>query len=76
MILCHKYKIHLLMDEIYALSVFDVPDTKATQLVSISTFDTDKYIDPNDIHVIYGIKKDTAAGGLRLGYLYTRNTDL
>ena len=74
--LCNKYKIHLLVDEIYALSVFDVPDPKATKFRSSWTFDTDKYIDANYIHLIYGMSKDTAAGGIRSGCLYTRNADL
>lgn len=74
--LCNKYKIHLLMDEIYALSVFDIPDPKATKFKSIATFDTDKYIDPNYLHLIYGMSKDNAAGGMRLGCLYTRNASL
>jgi len=74
--LCNKHKIHLLMDEIYALSVFDIPDPKATRFKSISTFDTDKYIDPNYLHLLYGMSKDHAAGGMRLGCLYTKNADL
>ena len=74
--LCDKYKIHLLMDEIYALSVFDVPDPKATKFRSISTFDTDKYIDPDYIHIIYGTSKDNAAGGIRLGCISSRNAGL
>ena len=74
--LCDKYKIHLLMDEIYALSVFDTPDPNATKFKSISTFDTDLYIDPDYLHLLYGMSKDNAAGGMRLGCLYTRNADL
>lgn len=74
--LCSKYKIHLLVDEIYALSVFDVPDPKATKFRSVWAFDTDKYIDANYIHLIYGMSKDTAAGGIRSGCLYTRNANL
>ena len=77
MTLCQKYKIHLLVDEIYALSVFDVPDDpKATPFSSISSFDTDKYINAYYVHLIYGMSKDTAAGGIRSGCLYTNNADL
>jgi len=74
--LCERYKMHLLMDEIYALSVFDIPDPKATRFKSISTFDTDKHIDPDCLHMLYGMSKDNAAGGMRLGCLYTKNGDL
>lgn len=75
--LCQKYKIHLLADEIYALSVYDVPnDPKATKFQSIFSLDTDQYINPNYLHLLYGMSKDTAAGGLRMGCFYSRNEDL
>ena len=74
--LCSKYKIHLVADEIYALSVYDIPDPKAVKFSSILSFDTDQYISPDYIHLLYGMSKDTAAGGIRLGCLYTRNKDL
>lgn len=66
--LCQKHEIHLLADEIYALSVYEVPnDPKATKFESILSLDTDQYIEQNYLHVLYGMSKDTAAGGLRLG---------
>ena len=74
--LCSKYRIHLIVDEIYALSVFDVPDPKAVRFSSILSFDTDRYINSDYIHLLYGMSKDTAAGGIRLGCLYTRNKEL
>ncbi|KAL9125967.1 MAG: hypothetical protein Q9217_004911 [Psora testacea] len=70
--LCSKYRIHLIVDEIYALSVYDVPDPKAIRFSSILSFNTDEYISPDYIHLLYGMSKDTAAGGIRLGCLYTR----
>lgn len=74
--LCEKHKIHLIMDEIYALSVYEVPDPQATEFESISTFETGRYISPEYLHLIYGMSKDTAAGGIRLGCLYTLNAAL
>lgn len=74
--LCQKHKIHLLVDEIYALSVFEIPDPKAVKFESVLSLDTDKYINPNYLHLLYGMSKDTAAGGLRLGCIYTQNKDL
>ena len=74
--LCNKYQIHLVVDEIYALSVYDIPDPKAVKFSSVLTFDTDQYISPDYIHHLYGMSKDTAAGGIRLGCLYTRNKEL
>jgi len=74
--LCAKYKIHLLSDEIYAMSVFEVPDPHAVPFESVLAFDSSEYIDPDYLHVMYGMSKDFAAGGLRIGCLYTRNEAL
>ncbi len=74
--LCNKYKIHLLADEIYALSVYEVDDSEATRFQSILTLDVEKYIDPTYLHLLYGMSKDMAGGGLRLGCIYSHNEDL
>ena len=74
--LCQKYKIHLLVDEVYAMSVYEVSDPKAVKFESILTIDTDQYIHPDYLHLLYGMSKDTAAGGVRLGCIYTRNKEL
>jgi 1-aminocyclopropane-1-carboxylate synthase len=74
---CQKYKIHLLCDEIYALSVYDVPeDPRAIKFTSVLSFDSSTYINSDYLHVLYGMSKDEAAGGLRLGCLYTQNSEL
>ncbi|KAI7534890.1 PLP-dependent transferase [Hortaea werneckii] len=70
--LCEKYQIHLLSDEIYAMSVYST--TPAFE--SILSFDSTPYISPHLLHVLYGLSKDFAAGGLRIGCLYTRNRAL
>lgn len=74
--LCKKYEIHLICDEIYALSVYDVPDAVAVKFESILSIETQKYIHPNFLHVLHGMSKDYAASGLRLGCVYTRNNTL
>ena len=74
--LCNEHKIHLLVDEIYAMSVYDVPDPAAVKFTSILSLNTDDYIDKAYFHHLYGMSKDTAAGGIRLGCLYTRNKEL
>ncbi|KAI4210238.1 MAG: hypothetical protein LQ351_006916 [Letrouitia transgressa] len=74
--LCNEYQIHLVMDEVYALSVYDVPDKHAVPFTSALSLPTDKYIDPNYFHHIYSFSKDFAAGGIRLGCCYTRNEEL
>lgn len=71
--LCNKYSLHLLADEVYALSVFKPSSTPFTSVLS---FDTTLYISPEYLHVVYGMSKDFAAGGLRLGCLYSRNKAL
>ncbi|GAB1738717.1 hypothetical protein NU219Hw_g3512t1 [Hortaea werneckii] len=81
--LCEKYQIHLLSDEIYAMSVYHPPSSPSTTsssssppFESILAFDSTPYISPSLLHVLYGLSKDFAAGGLRIGCLYTRNQPL
>ena len=74
--LCDKYCIHLLSDEIYALSVYDVPDPAAVRFESVMSFDSENYIKPQYLHLIYGFSKDLAASGLRLGVFHTHNKDV
>ena len=77
--LCNWYHVHLLVDEIYAMSVYEVPDVsdpKTQEFHSVLSLDTDKYIDSKYLHLLYGMSKDMAAGGLRLGCIYTRNERL
>lgn len=74
--LCQQYRLHLLSDEIYATSVYQVPDKHARPFVSVLSFDTTPYIDPTLLHVIYGMSKDFAGGGIRLGVIYTHNAHL
>lgn len=74
---CDKYSLHLLSDEIYAMSVYGSEDDEGEQeFNSVVSFDTDPYIRKELLHVLYGLSKDFAAGGLRLGCLYTRNEEL
>lgn len=74
--LCSKYEIHLICDEIYALSVYDISDAKAVKFESTLSLETQKYIHPSYLHVLYGMSKDYAAGGIRIGCVYTRNSSL
>ena len=76
--LSNKYKIHLLSDEIYALSSYDnkASAPNPVPFESVLSLDVEKYVDPKYIQFIYGLSKDTAASGLRLGVLYTRNAEL
>jgi aspartate/methionine/tyrosine aminotransferase len=71
--LCQKYQLHLLSDEIYALTTFptaDVPNpTPFTSLLSIDKTDV---IDPSLCHVLHGMSKVVSSPKLRIGLLRQR----
>ncbi|PKX90106.1 acc synthase [Aspergillus novofumigatus IBT 16806] len=70
---CQKYHIHLISDEVYALSVYG-DDDSTDGFVSILSIDLVPLgVDPALIHVLYGMSKDFAASGLRLGCLISQN---
>ncbi|TVY80564.1 putative aminotransferase gliI [Lachnellula suecica] len=70
---CGKYDLHLVSDEIYALSVFEVEGATRTPFTSVLSIDTDGLIDPKRIHVMYGMSKDFGVAGIRLGCLISQN---
>jgi 1-aminocyclopropane-1-carboxylate synthase len=56
--LCQRYQIHLISDEIYALSVWDNPDfPTAVKFTSVSSIDLSDIIDPELVHVLWGMSK-------------------
>ncbi|KAK4502815.1 hypothetical protein PRZ48_006241 [Zasmidium cellare] len=69
---CAKYGLHLVADEVYAVSVYE----EEAKFTSVISFDCSEYIAPEYVHVMYGLSKDFAAGGLRVGCLYTVNQEL
>lgn len=55
---CQKYSLHLISDEIYALSVWDNPDAPdAPGFTSALSIDTTGLIDPSLVHVLWGMSK-------------------
>ena len=55
---CQKYKIHLISDEIYALSVWQNPEVPdAFTFDSVLSINTSGIIDPALVHVLWGISK-------------------
>ena len=54
---CHRYSIHLISDEIYALSVFDVEGPKRTPFTSVLSIDPTGLLRTDQIHVQYGMSK-------------------
>jgi aspartate/methionine/tyrosine aminotransferase len=81
--LCQKYSIHLISDEVYGLSIYDVPhdpsepnSKEPISFKSVLAIDWQQYIDPTYLHVLYGFSKDLASGGMRLGCMWSRNAAL
>ncbi|EGR51401.1 uncharacterized protein TRIREDRAFT_56572 [Trichoderma reesei QM6a] len=82
--LCNKHKLHLISDEIYALSVFENTVDAEPPLChppapfhSVLSIDLTGLIDPAYVHVIWGMSKDFGANGLRLGAIISQhNIDL
>lgn len=75
---CQQHKIHLISDEIYALSVWQNPEVPdAVSFESVLSIDTNGIIDPDLVHVLWGMSKDFGANGLRIGCIVSQhNTSL
>ncbi|KAK6169538.1 hypothetical protein SNE40_020576 [Patella caerulea] len=66
----NKYKLHVIMDEIYALSVFDTYKDNFTSVLQLDV------PDPDRVHVVWGFSKDFGLSGYRVGCVYSRNQQL
>ncbi|KDQ64900.1 hypothetical protein JAAARDRAFT_188175 [Jaapia argillacea MUCL 33604] len=77
---CEKHDLHLLSDEIYALSQFkNTHFEKPVPFVSMLSIDVKKEAgcNPARVHVLYGMSKDWCANGFRIGVFVTQhNPDL
>ncbi|KAI0909023.1 PLP-dependent transferase [Ustulina deusta] len=71
--LCARKGIHLISDEIYALSVYDRGDRQPEVFTSVRSIDFSGIIDPKQVHVLYGMSKDFSAAGMRLGCVISQN---
>jgi aspartate/methionine/tyrosine aminotransferase len=69
---CRERKIHLICDEIYALSVFDT--SVHGPFVSVAALLENQLGDY--VHVLWGVSKDLGGSGLRVGVLYSQNQAL
>jgi aspartate/methionine/tyrosine aminotransferase len=73
--LCQEYDMHLISDEIYALSVWENTVDKepaAVPFQSCLAIDTNGLVDRSRIHMIWGMSKDFGANGLRLGAIISQ----
>lgn len=73
-----KYDLHLVSDEIYAMSVYEnkgMPD--ARPFTSILSIDLEREVrqpfDKARVHAVYGMSKDFCANGFRLGALVSQH---
>ncbi|KXS93313.1 hypothetical protein AC579_844 [Pseudocercospora musae] len=74
--LCGRHSMHLIADEIYAMSCFassSPPGLDEFSSVLSLPADPGNNVLAENIHCIYGASKDFGAGGLRLGFFITRN---
>ncbi|KAI1640709.1 pyridoxal phosphate-dependent transferase [Biscogniauxia mediterranea] len=73
--LCAAKGIHLISDEIYALSTYARHDRPSEKFTSVRAIDPVGIIDPAQVHVLYGMSKDFGASGMRLGCVISQNQD-
>uniref|UniRef100_A0A4X2L1E0 Aminotransferase class I/classII large domain-containing protein n=1 Tax=Vombatus ursinus TaxID=29139 RepID=A0A4X2L1E0_VOMUR len=65
-----RHELHIILDELYMLSVFDESATFH------SVLSMDRLPDPQRTHVMWGTSKDFGVSGIRFGALYTENRDV
>lgn len=74
--LCQKYDMHLIVDEIYALSVWENKiDTQPAPVPfqSCLSIEATGIMDPHRLHVLWGMSKDFGANGIRLGAIISQH---
>lgn len=69
MAFAHRRNLHLVVDEIYGLSMFDGDFVSS---LSILASEVPGGFNPNRLHVVWGLSKDFCANGLRLGVVASR----
>ncbi|XP_043925591.1 1-aminocyclopropane-1-carboxylate synthase-like protein 1 [Protopterus annectens] len=65
-----RNELHVIVNEVYMLSVFDECET----FHSVLSFD--RIPDPQRTHVMWGLSKDFSASGLRVASVYSENQDV
>jgi aspartate/methionine/tyrosine aminotransferase len=73
--LCEKYNIHLLSDELYALSAFPNPDGLPSSPPVISPLSLDSVslgVNHSRIHILYGVSKDFGSNRIASVYWYSQ----
>ncbi|KAJ5169913.1 uncharacterized protein N7500_002696 [Penicillium coprophilum] len=71
---CQRHNLHLICDEIYALSTWKNPDfPDAPGFTSALSVKKDSLIDPSLVHVLWGMSKDFCSNGIRLGCVISQD---
>ena len=78
---CKDRKIHLVVNELYGLSLIDTKHPKISnnysQHIEFQSFARVMQNQKSDyLHLIYGLSKDFGMSGLRVGFLYSLNESL
>ncbi|OKL59590.1 hypothetical protein UA08_05350 [Talaromyces atroroseus] len=76
--ICQRHTIHLISDEIYALSVWRHGHDDATAMEdfsSVLSIRPDGLIDPGLVHMLWGVSKDFGSNGVRLGVIISQDND-
>ncbi|ORY66546.1 1-aminocyclopropane-1-carboxylate synthase [Pseudomassariella vexata] len=71
---CHRHRIHFISDEVYGCTVFT--EDGLVGFTSALSVDPAGIINEELCHVTYGLAKDFAAPGLRIGAIITRSKSL
>ena len=77
--LCQRHRIHIISDEIYALSVWSEAGhdgTVSAPFESCLSLATNDIIDPELVHVVWGMSKDFGANGFRVGAIVSQHNPL
>lgn len=71
---CQRHQIHLISDEIYALSVWPNPEApNAVTFTSVLSIDTTGIINPSLVHVLWGMSKVRLIEHLHLTTVHPNN---
>ncbi|XP_075819782.1 putative inactive 1-aminocyclopropane-1-carboxylate synthase-like protein 2 [Microtus pennsylvanicus] len=70
LVFAKRHNLHVIIDEIYMLSVFDA------SITFHSVLNIKHLPDPNKTHMIWGTSKDFGISGFRFGVLYTHNKEV
>ncbi|KAH7020565.1 pyridoxal phosphate-dependent transferase [Ilyonectria destructans] len=73
---CQKHQLHLISDEVYAMSTWTNEESQPTPFTSCLSINPTGIIDPSLIHVVWGVSKDFGSNGIRLGGVISQSNPL